>query len=53
MMITYGHHVVDEDDPYVKLSEDVRNISNEFPGSQIVDFLPFRESSFSVMMVLF
>lgn len=40
MMVTYGHEVRTDDDPFIKLAEDVRRHSEETPGAALVDTLP-------------
>ncbi|KAJ7759152.1 cytochrome P450 [Mycena metata] len=40
MMVTYGHRVVSDNDPFVQLAEEVRRHSEETPGAALVDTLP-------------
>jgi hypothetical protein len=45
MEVAYGHQIISDGDPYVKISHDtgdaVQNAGS--PGSTPVDFFPFRE----------
>ncbi|KAK7025110.1 cytochrome P450 monooxygenase 67 [Favolaschia claudopus] len=40
MMVTYGHRVVADDDPFIQLAEQVRRHSEQTPGAALVDTLP-------------
>ncbi|KAJ7123313.1 cytochrome P450 [Mycena crocata] len=40
MMVTYGHRVRSNNDPYIELAEEVRRHSEETPGAALVDALP-------------
>jgi len=46
MRVAYGRQITSEDDPYLKMAEDIGyTVSNAgSPGSTPVDFFPFRES---------
>ncbi|KAJ6498326.1 cytochrome P450 [Mycena vulgaris] len=40
MMVTYGHRVRTDNDPFIQLAEDVRRHAEETPGAALVDTLP-------------
>ncbi|KAF7376816.1 Cytochrome P450 monooxygenase 67 [Mycena sanguinolenta] len=40
MMVTYGHRVRTDNDPFIQLAEDVRRTSEETPGAALVDTMP-------------
>ncbi|KAJ7222133.1 cytochrome P450 [Mycena pura] len=40
MMVTYGHRVCTDDDPFVQLAEEVRRGSEGTPGAALVDTMP-------------
>lgn len=47
MEITYGHRIVSDDDPYIKIAEGVNHISTQSgtPGMTPVDIFPLRKLS--------
>ncbi|KAJ6456449.1 cytochrome P450 [Mycena sanguinolenta] len=40
MMVTYGHRVCTDNDPFIQLAEDVRRNSEDVPGAALVDTMP-------------
>ncbi|KAJ7668691.1 cytochrome P450 [Mycena polygramma] len=40
MMVTYGHRVLSQDDPFIQLAEEVRRHAEATPGAALVDTLP-------------
>ncbi|KAF7376826.1 O-methylsterigmatocystin oxidoreductase [Mycena sanguinolenta] len=40
IMVTYGHRVCTDNDPFIQLAEDVRRTSEETPGAALVDTMP-------------
>ncbi|KAJ7504102.1 cytochrome P450 [Mycena galericulata] len=40
MMVTYGHRVCTDNDPFIQLAEEVRRHSEETPGAALVDTMP-------------
>jgi hypothetical protein len=43
MMVTYGHRVCTDNDPFIQLAEEVRRHSEETPGAALVDTMPICE----------
>ncbi|TCD61489.1 hypothetical protein EIP91_008372 [Steccherinum ochraceum] len=41
MMVAYGHETDPDGDEFVQMAEDLRDMADAFPGSHIVDMLPF------------
>ncbi|KAF7362830.1 Cytochrome P450 monooxygenase 67 [Mycena venus] len=40
MMVTYGHRVSTDEDPFIQLAEEVRRTAEETPGAALVDTIP-------------